>query len=235
MRAKNYKEPQKSKTIVETYVIEETSELIYDDDKLSKWNDLVNELGLTGQTKIIKPEKSPIPFLPLNIVLINTFQTLCPRHLPVDQYDVTPIPLDILELIALSIKEKYFHKIEIWYDEKSPDPVCVGIVNQFGQNYWASDKIADLDYKYFDTKEEALSVGIKEKNITESLKNIYIIGKWADVSRSFDELRKMASERYILEKTNEYQIQIDYYTEQLNKVRKEAAGKFNTDSNSNLF
>src|SRR5688572_22578206 len=114
------------KTVVETFVIEETAELIYDNEKLDKWNELVGDLGLSGQTKIIKPTKSPIPFMHLKTSMKNVFEVLCPRKVAVEEYDVTPIPLEILELVALSKKEGYFTSIEIWYDEKSPDPVCVG-------------------------------------------------------------------------------------------------------------
>lgn len=40
-----------TKTIVETFVIEETQELIYDNEKLDNWNTMVKDLGLNGQTK----------------------------------------------------------------------------------------------------------------------------------------------------------------------------------------
>jgi hypothetical protein len=49
------------KTIVETFLIEETIDLIYDNEQLDKWNKHVQELGLIGQTKIVQTDKSPIP------------------------------------------------------------------------------------------------------------------------------------------------------------------------------
>jgi len=36
------------KTVVETFLMEETVELTYDQEKLDKWNGLVEELGLLG-------------------------------------------------------------------------------------------------------------------------------------------------------------------------------------------
>ncbi|MFA5234148.1 MAG: hypothetical protein WC390_07095 [Sulfurimonas sp.] len=42
------KNSNEMKTIVETFIIEETAELIYDNDKLDKWNELVDTLGLQG-------------------------------------------------------------------------------------------------------------------------------------------------------------------------------------------
>ena len=115
------------KTIVETFVIEETASLIYDNEQLDKWNGLVAELGLTGQTSIQTKEKSPIPFMHLKANFVAVFETLCPRKVDVSEYNISPIPLEILDLIALSVNEKYFDKIQIWYDDKNPDPVCIGL------------------------------------------------------------------------------------------------------------
>lgn len=119
------------KTVVETYIIEETQELIYDNEKLDQWNNLVKELGLTGQTKIQAKDKSPIPFLHMKQTHIAVFETLCPRKVKVQEYDKTPIPVEILDLVALSVKEKYFNKIEIWYDDKTPDPACIGFAGEW--------------------------------------------------------------------------------------------------------
>ena len=56
------KNSKEMKTVVETFLMEETVELTYDQEKLNKWNDLVSELGLEGQERIVEPTKSPIPF-----------------------------------------------------------------------------------------------------------------------------------------------------------------------------
>ena len=114
------------KTTVETYLVEEVSELIYDGEKLDRWNDLVAQLGLTGQRSVVKPEKSPIPFLIMNEQIKAVFETLCPNKVDVSEYNQMPIPVEILDLISLSVKEEYFGEIQIWYDEKQKDPVCVG-------------------------------------------------------------------------------------------------------------
>src|SRR3990172_5340051 len=102
------------KTTVETFVIEETAMLIYDNEKLDKWNQRIKELGFTGQQQICKPDKSPIPFMHLKHSLVNIFECLCPVKVPAKEYAVSPIPLEILDLISLSEKEGYFNAIEIW-------------------------------------------------------------------------------------------------------------------------
>jgi len=193
-------------TIVETFLIEETVELIYDGEALENWNKLVDELGLTGQTQIAKKEKSPIPFMHMKRNLVAVFETLCPRKVDAITYNITPIPLEILRLISLSTNEKYFDKIQIWYDDKAPDPVCVGL-------RYATEK--DREQKYSWNMEA------------------YLLGKWADVRRSFEELTQMATKRFIQEKGHEYRKTLKDTQRRLDDLEIEAFEKFGTDVNAN--
>jgi hypothetical protein len=192
---------EEMKTVVETFVIEETQELIYDNEKLDKWNQLVDELGLVGQTTIITPKKSPIPFLNINTSLSNVFETLCPRKVSVEEYNLTPIPVDILSLVSLSKKENYFNKVEIWYDDKNPDPVCIGFKGYFYEIDWYSDANKSLKDQEFKSKQEVIDAGGKHPFFREEAK--YLLGKWGDVKHSFPELREMAKKRFKAEKENE--------------------------------
>lgn len=214
------------KTVVETFVIEETAELIYNNEKLDKWNELVGELGLKGQTKIIAPEKSPIPFMHLKKSLSNVLECLCPKKVNVEDYDVTPIPVEILDLIALSKRENYFNKIEIWYDEKSPDPVCVGITGYYYQPTWAINRNQTLDGKEFATEKECKDAGATSF-INFSEKQRYLLGKWADVKHSFEELKEMAIKRFISEKGNELRKTIKEANRQLDDIEINAFEQFN--------
>lgn len=112
--------------MVQTFVIEETESLIYDSDALKEWKDKCEALGLTEQLALAAPEKSPIPFECLNTTQLRVYETLCPAKEDYRKYRRTPIPLEVLSLIAMSEKERYFDGIEIWYDEKSPDPFAIG-------------------------------------------------------------------------------------------------------------
>jgi len=188
------------KTVVETFVMEETAELIYDDKKLDKWNRLIKELNLSGQKLVVEPDKSPIPYMYMNQNLINIAETLCPRKDSYTEYNATPIPLEILEHISLSVKEQYFEKIEIWYDDKSKDPFAIGINNEW-KLCDINDKWNDHEDKTLFTSEEKAKNYIRENGLiaqTRSTWNTkyYLIGKWADVKRSFDELRDMAVKRF---------------------------------------
>lgn len=211
-------------TVVETFVIEETAELIYDGEALENWNNLVSDLGLKGQIEIVKPEKSPIPFMHLKESMINTLQTLCPRKYSIEDFNVTPIPLEILKLVALSKKENYFEGIEVWYDDKSPDPCVVGI------NYeYYSLKNGNWD-KRFPSKEgaqkymDANGYEGEPKKTYDSKK--YLIGKWADVKQSFEELKERAIKRYIEEEGASLRGYISDYQRRLADLETTAISKF---------
>jgi len=53
------KNSNEMKTVVETYLIEETVELIYDNDKLDKWNDLVSKLDLMDKKQLYLQKNLP--------------------------------------------------------------------------------------------------------------------------------------------------------------------------------
>jgi len=212
------------KTAVQTFIVEETESLIYDNENLDKWNDLISSLDLKGQNTIVKPKKSPIPFLHLKPTWENTLNTLCPRKVLVEDYDVSPIPLEILELIGLSKKENYFNKIEVWYDDKDPDPAVIGYKGYWYEPTWYSDSNESIKNQEFDSKQEAIDAGAKHANF--SIKAKYLIGKWGDVKHSFGELKKMARERFIIEETNRYKKDIKETQRKLDDVESDAIEKF---------
>ncbi len=216
---------QDMKTVVETYLIEETVDLIYDNEKLDKWNSIVDELGLAGQTQIVKPEKSPIPFTHMKQSLKSVFETLCPAKRKVKQYDLTPIPLEILELVALSTRENYFHDIEIWYDDKAPDPVAIGIIYT---NWYV--ELDGKNVKSNLTKEEAeqhaIEVGGKVSKY-DWYKKEYLIGRWGDVKHSFEELKEMATKRYVAQNEVQLRQQIKDAERQLVDLETTAFNLFN--------
>lgn len=219
------KNSNEMKTEVETFVIEETEKLIYDNELLNKWNELVAECGLVGQTKIRVKEKSPIPFMHLKISMVEVFKTLCPKKVSVEDFDISPIPVEILDLIALSKRESYFESIEIWYDDKNPDPVCIGSKS----TYYTYDKKTYNHIEKGLTKQEADKRENEDPNISTAIEVevYYILGKWGDVKHSFSELKQMATERYIAKQENSFKQNIKYYTNQLNEVVEQAFNKFN--------
>jgi len=155
-------------TTVETFYVSETINLIHDNEALATWNKKVEELGLEGQLQVLtKKDASPIPFLWMNSGIIATFETLCPTRVPIEKYDKTPIPVELLETVSLCKKEGYFDAIEVWYNEQEKDPVIVGYVFDKGRT----------------DEERWMKLWYSKK---------YLIGRWADVKASLDTLTKKA-------------------------------------------
>lgn len=214
------------KTVVETYIIEETQELIYDNEKLDQWNKHVAELGLVGQTKIQAKDKSPIPFLHMKSTLVSTFAQLCPRRVDIKEYDKTPIPVEILNLAALSVKEKYFNKIEIWYDDKTPDPACIGSLGKwivYRRNYSHLGEFA--------TEAEALALKDHPEYHNHYFEETgkYLLGRWADVKQSFEELAAKAKKLFIVKRKSEIEESIRSEKRRLEDVESEADKTFGFD------
>lgn len=222
-------------TQVETFIIEETEPLIYDNEQLTKWHDLVEKLNLKGQKTIAKQGLSPIPFLYMNQMMLRVCRTLCPSHSAIEDYDLTPIPMPVLDLVALAKKEKYFQKVEIWCDEESPDPFCVGIAG-----YWTNEHHLDFldemegnspdsETHRFDSQEEVdahkKANGSGQWYHFEAEK-YYLIAKWGDVKQSFEELTERAKNRHKEVLVAKIQKNIAHAQQQLANVDREAADYF---------
>lgn len=165
-------------TVTETFFVEETINLIHDNDALDKWREKVLELGLRGQTEVVTEKKSPIPFLWMNQAMVATFETLCPRKVLIEDYDKTPIPVELLEVVSLCVKEQYFDGIKVWYNDKQKDPVIVGYKMKQGKSF--SDSW-DSEYTSYSER--------------------YLIGRWADVKASIDQLVKRAKNIFFQSET----------------------------------
>jgi hypothetical protein len=200
-------------TVVERYIVTETENLIYDADALASWKQACEALGLVGQQKLTAQAVSPVPFLFMNTGLEKTIHTLCPSTTPVDAYDKTPIPLEVLDLVALSMREGYFKRIEVWYDDKLPDPVVVGIDCVYipvlaGWKYLWEQK--------FQSK-EACKTWMTENNqqaysettfCTDVEVKKYLLARWGDVAKPLDQLREEAIQRHLTDERAKLQAQL---------------------------
>ena len=204
-------------TVVENYFNQELSDIVFEVDKLEEWKDMAEQLGMDNQLKLTKGKDSPVPFPYMNTTMIRVFEELCPRQVSYKEYDKTPIPLEIMKLIAFSIKEKHFNEIQIWYDDKSPDPVVVGLTYQ-----WYNNAKLDGKYIYFDSREECIAHPDNNGTAFKTNVNNYLIAKWGDAKRSFDELKKMAIRRFIDINSNQMQKDIKILQDKLNVIKENA-------------
>ena len=191
---------QSMNTVIETFYVSETVNLIHDNEALTKWNEKVEELKLSGQKEVVKEDKSPIPFLWMNSAIVSTFETLCPTKIDIKKYDKTPIPVELLEVVSLCVKEDYFDCIKVWYNEKQKDPVIVGYVAKKGE------KKEDWQFEYYGQK--------------------YLIGRWADVKASLDQLIERAKKVFIQSETFDLKREIKDRQRKLEDLEQLAHDKF---------
>jgi hypothetical protein len=185
--------------MVQSFLVEESKELIFDTDKLEEWKQKCEELGLSGQLELTAPEKSPLPFEFMDTVTKRVYETLCPSKVNFKEYKKTAIPLEVLSLIHLSVNEKYFDEIQIWYDDKSPDPLAVGI-NKHGE-YGATDNYTiarwgDVLKPFAELKELAIARYTNSSTLT-------LKGKIADLTNRLENVQ-LNSQRY-------FDAQAEYY------------------------
>ncbi len=183
--------------MIQTFMVEESKELIYDNDKLNEWREKCEALGLDKQIALTEKQASPIPFEFMNNVSKRVYETICPAKVRYKEYGKTAIPLEVLGLIQLSENEGYFKEIQIWYDDKSPDPLAVGL-KQRGQYEWNNE--------------------------------CYLIARWGDVLRPFEELKKTAIKLYTNSQRLSLQKKITEAKHKLESVEVNAQLYFNAEA-----
>lgn len=189
------------KTMIQTFVVEESKELIYDSEKIDEWKEKCAELGLEAQLKLAKPDKSPVPFECMNTVQLRVYETMCPARQEYKKYGRTAIPLEVLSLIALSEKENYFDKIEIWFDDKAPDPIAVGCIKQDDGWSWFYYPIArwgDVLRDFEQLKNMAIGRYFNSQTIT-------LTGKIADLQSKLTHLATN-TQRYFDAQVEQYEV-----------------------------
>jgi hypothetical protein len=125
---------------VEIYLEPELQEMVESEEVTAEWTQLVKDLGMEGQLKLIEPKssgeiKNPSPYIHMNAKAERVFSIICPQVIDYKRYDKSTIPREVLKEIALAEKEKYFDKICIWYDDASPDPLVVGYIKEGSYSY----------------------------------------------------------------------------------------------------
>jgi len=213
------------KTIVQTFLENENLPLIYDNDSLEQWNKLILELNLKGQNQVTGG-KSPIPFMVMKRSLVKTFETLCPVKNKVENFNISTIPLKVLELIQLSKAENYFSYIDIWYDDIKPDPVCVGIIAERYVDSYDEKNPKEVRGKYEDKLTEEEKKTVVKWNFSTWNCKYYLIARWGDVKYSFAQLREMAITRFLKEQAVELKQKIKELNRELEDIELTAQKEF---------
>ena len=198
------------KTEVELYMDRELSDITFDVEALDEWKQITSELGLEKQMALTKGKESPVPFPYMNESMQRVYGMICPEKVNVRDYNKTPIPLEVMKQLAFCKKENHFSYIQIWYDDKSPDPLVVGIIAKY--YFYGTDENGETKkVEGIATKKECKEhkYWASDSDIYEEEKNHYLVARWGDVKRSFEELKQMAKERFIEKHANQMKSDIE--------------------------
>jgi hypothetical protein len=79
----------------------------------------------------------------INKRLSNVLTCLCPKKENVEAYAKSPIPLELLGHIKQAEMKGWFEKIEVWYDDRDPDPVLIGTARkeQYLIGRWGAEAV----------------------------------------------------------------------------------------------
>lgn len=221
---------------VEKYFNKELADITFGVEALDEWKKTCEDLGLDNQLILTKGKESPIPFPFMNEVMQRVYETLCPRKVTYKSYDKTTIPLEVLKQIQFAVRDRHFADIQIWYDDKSPDPIVVGLFKTYiirDKDSW-SNKLKDgtsttlifnckVDAEnYLDTLEDKAQWRVDEKETTE-----YLIARWGDELRDFAELKKLAITRFMEEHSGNMQKQLVDLQHKIKTLKENTVQYFN--------
>lgn len=163
-------------TVVMTYELKENEDLMYVPEAATEWATMVEATGLKGQQKLLTKgtdgSKSPIPYLWLNARMINAFKVLCPRREDIEEYSKLPIPLIILGHVKQCQMKGYFKKLEVWFDDVSPDPLVIGIADREDTDVYLIGRWGAEDRSLEGLA--AMAFDRKKKDILENAKKVII-------------------------------------------------------------
>lgn len=213
--------------MVESYYNAELSDVIFDIDAKDEWTAISQELGLEKQLKFVSNSKSPMPYPFMNTSMVNVFATLCPAHVKLSEYKQTPIPLEVLKEIKFCIQENYYQEIEIWYDDKTPDPIAVGCITDYTAFYYETedDKKRNNSKRSegFKTEQEAKQWVLDNNYIlyfvSSPATTRHLIARWGDELKPFNTLKELAKERLIEQYSNDYQKHLKELQNKLTSVK----------------
>jgi hypothetical protein len=214
---------------VQIYQNEELNDIMFQVEALDEWKELASSLGLDKQTDFLQSAESPIPYPYINTSMEITFKTLCPRIVNFKQYDKTPIPLEVLKQIALSVNDNHFQEIQIWYDDKTPDPFAIGVSERYYVYNSRYNRMKDENGKdvLFTSKVQAKNyaetIGFDFNGVGNTDRKLYLIARWADELRPLNELKNLAKERLIDSIGAELKVNLENTTQALKKLTENAA------------
>jgi hypothetical protein len=221
---------------IQSFKNAELNNVILDLGDQDEWKELAAQMGLNKQLEFVQQAKSPLPYPYMNQSMQNIFATLCPTKIEFKEYSKTPIPLEVIRELAFCVGENYFNSIQIWYDDKTPDPIAVGKSTRYSASYYKTQEAKDRG-SWSDRTSTPYDFTSKEqaKDYVETMGYVfndynqqtdeYLIARWADELRPMEELKALALDRLK-----------DKYLTEWSKAIKELQSKVNTAAETlNLY
>jgi hypothetical protein len=121
------KERRTNKMKTEIYLADNIIDTAFDNDKADEWKIKVEQLGMVGQIESVeKSNGNTNPFMRLNDFQYKILSELFNRSQLINDFNHCIVPLEIVDVIAMAINDKYFDQIKIHYCDNEPDPVVIG-------------------------------------------------------------------------------------------------------------
>jgi hypothetical protein len=143
--------------------------LLLDEEQLEKYQSLALELGIPE----VKPDKTPSVYQVLNTSQTRALEALCPASTELKNYSRSTIPVEVLQAIKFVVDNDMFDVIQVWYDDKNPDPMIIG-------KRYQNDNDRQKGYSW---------------TMTSTL-----IARWGDCAYELSELVEMGKKRLMEEK-----------------------------------
>jgi translation initiation factor 2 alpha subunit (eIF-2alpha) len=154
---------------VKIYREPENVGLLLDEEQLKEYQTLASELGIPE----VNPDKIPSVYQVLNHNQTRALEALCPASIDLKNYSRSTIPVEVLQAIKFVTDNEMFDKIEVWYDDKNPDPMIIG-------------------KKYNNDND-------RQKGYSWTMVNT-LIARWGDCAYELPELVEMGKKRLVEEK-----------------------------------
>jgi hypothetical protein len=157
---------------IKIYREPENEHLILDENALAEYHRLTEELGIPA----VKPEKVPNVYQPINLAQARILGALCPMSVKITAYTKSTIPVEVLQSIKFAQNMEMFDWMEVWYDDKAPDPMIIGKSYQSEE-----DRVKGYNWRMHHT----------------------LVARWGDCAYEFLELLELGRQRIIQNLTNE--------------------------------
>ena len=152
---------------VKIYREPENEALILNEEQLAEYNELTAELGLQTVEQS-QEQKVPNIYTFLNTAMTKQLHVICPRHLKVEEYKKSTIPVEVLKVLKFAKDNNMYEGYEIWYNDIEPDPLLIG------WNY-SNDKARESKYEW--------------------QKDRFLIARWGDCAMELPELLQVGFDK----------------------------------------